>query len=122
MQIDLHTRRPFGASEERVEGWHVVRVTGEVDAGTSGVLPTLVVYAVRRGAERVCLDLSGVERVDRSGAEALRRCTRVARYAGGELAMVAPENPAVAEVLDDSGVSADVPRLATRPRRRSAGR
>jgi anti-anti-sigma factor len=122
MQIEVHTRRPFGASEERVGRWHVVRVTGEVDAGTAGLLPTLVVYAVRRGAQQVCLDLSELERVDRSGAEALRRCTRVARYAGGELAMVAPEDPAVAEVLEDTGVSADVPRLATRPRRRSAGR
>ena len=52
MQIDLHTRRPFGASEERVEGWHVVRVTGEVDAGTAGILPTLVIYAVRGARSR----------------------------------------------------------------------
>src|SRR3954447_8971355 len=118
MQIELHTRRPFGAWEEDVAGWHVVRVTGEVDAGTAGLLPTLVVYAVRRGAQQVCLDLSELERVDRSGAEALRRCTRVARYAGGELAMVAPDDPAVAEVLEDS----DVPRLATPPRRVPAAR
>ena len=34
-EIELHTRRPFGASEERVDNWHVVRVTGEVD-GTAG--------------------------------------------------------------------------------------
>ena len=122
MQIELHTRRPFGAREEDVGGWHVVRVTGEVDAGTAGLLPTLVVYAVRRGAQQVCLDLSELERVDRSGAEALRRCTRAARYAGGELAMVAPDDPAVAEVLEDSGVSRDVPRLATPPRRQPAAR
>ena len=122
MQIDLHTRRPFGATEERVDDWHVVHVTGEVDEATAGILPTLVIYAVRRGAQQVCLDLSDVARVDRSGAAALRRCTRVARYAGGELAMVGPEDPAVAEVLEDSGVSADVPRLPTRPRRRPAGR
>ena len=36
MQIELHTRRPFGASEEDVGGWHVLRVTGEVDAATGG--------------------------------------------------------------------------------------
>jgi anti-anti-sigma regulatory factor len=75
-------------------------------------------YAVRRGAQQVCLDLSDLQRVDRSGAEALRRCTRAAQYAGGDLAMVTPRNPAVAEVLQDSGV----PRLATPPRRRSAAR
>ena len=122
MQIELHTRRPFGAREEDVGGWHVVRVTGEVDAGTAGLLPTLVVYAVRRGAQHVCLDLSELERVDRSGAEALRRCTSAARYAGGEVAMVAPADPAVAEVLEDTGVSDEVPRLATPPRPRSASR
>jgi anti-anti-sigma regulatory factor len=118
MQIELHTRRPFGAMEEDVGGWHVVRVTGEVNAGTAGLLPTLVVYAVRRGAQHVCLDLSELEGVDRSGAESLRRCTRAARYAGGELAMVAPDDPAVAEILEDS----DVPRLATPPRPRSVSR
>ena len=88
MQIEVHTRRRFGAREEDIAGWHVVRVTGEVDANTAGMLPTLVLYAVRRGAEQVCLDLSDLERVDRSGAEALRRCTRAARYAGGRLAMI----------------------------------
>jgi anti-anti-sigma regulatory factor len=114
MQIELHTRRPFGAHEEDVGGWRVLRVTGEVDAGTSGLLPTLVVYAVRRGARQVCLDLSGVERVDRSGAEALRRCTRAARYAGGRLAMIEPGDPEVAEALADSGVGSDVPHYANR--------
>ena len=118
MAIEVHTRRPFGAHEEDVGGWHVLRVTGEVDAATAGLLPTLVVYAVRRGAQHVCLDLSELERADRSGAEALRRCTHAAHYAGGDLAMVAPEDPAVAEALEDS----DVPRLATPPRRPSAAR
>jgi anti-anti-sigma factor len=142
MQTEVHTRRPFGAHEEDVAGWHVLRVTGEVDAATAGLLPTLVVYAVRRGARQVCLDLSELERIDRSGAEALRRCTRAARYAGGHLAMIGPEDPDVAEVLEDSGVSRDVPLLArrelpgtnrprrggperigaTRPRRRSTAR
>jgi anti-anti-sigma regulatory factor len=122
MAIEVHTRRPFGAHEEDVAGWHVLRVTGEVDEGTAGLLPTLVAYAVRRGAQHVCLDLSELARVDRSGAEALRRCTSAARYAGGDLAMVAPDDPAVAEVLEDSGVSRDVPRLATPPRPPSAAR
>lgn len=143
MQIEIHTRRRFRASEEDVAGWHVLRVTGEVDAQTSGLLPTLVVYAVRRGAERVCLDLTHLERVDRSGADALRRCTRAARYAGGRLAMIEPDDPGVAEMLEDSGVVGDVPLLtgpeqlataahrphrdpgragATRPRRRSRER
>jgi anti-anti-sigma factor len=143
MQIEVHTRRRFGAREEDIAGWHVVRVTGEVDAATAGMLPTLVLYAVRRGAEQVCLDLTALERVDRSGCEALRRCKRAARYAGGRLAMIAPDDPGVAEVLADTGVARDVPvvsqrvqlaacpprsrrgdapRAATRPRPRSRAR
>ena len=114
MQIEVHTRRRFGAREEDIAGWHVVRVTGEVDANTAGMLPTLVLYAVRRGAEQVCLDLSDLERVDRSGAEALRRCTRAARYAGGRLAMIEPDDPGVAEVLADTGVARDVPVVSQR--------
>jgi anti-anti-sigma factor len=129
MQIEVHTRGRFGAREEDVAGWHVLRLTGEVDVHTAGLLPTLVVYAVRRGAERVCLDLTALERVDRSGAEALRRCKRAARYAGGRLAMIEPDDPDVAEVLEDSGVARDLPRLspgdrlaASPPPRRDAER
>jgi anti-anti-sigma regulatory factor len=120
MQIELHTRRPFGAREEDVGAWRVLRLTGEVDAATAGLLPTLVVYAVRHGARQVCLDLSAVERVDRSGAETLRRCTRVARYAGGRLAMIEPGDPDVAEALSDS--VGDVPRYADRDELRARRR
>jgi len=128
MQTEVHMRGRFAAREEDVAGWHVLRLTGEVDAHTAGLLPTLVVYAVRRGAQRVCLDLTALERVDRSGAEALRRCDRVARYAGGQLAMIEPDDPSVAEVLEDAGVAHELPplapgeRLATRPRRRPVAR
>jgi anti-anti-sigma regulatory factor len=130
MQIELHTRRPFSASEEDVADWRVLRVTGEVDAGSAGVLATLVVYAVRRGARQVCLDLSGVERLDRGGAAALRRCTDAARHAGGRVAMIEPGDPGVAAMLADSGADRDVPHFrgrdelpgTNRPRRGGAAR
>jgi anti-anti-sigma regulatory factor len=115
MTIEVHTRRPFGAREEDVDGWHVVRVTGDVDGHTGGMLPTLVMYAVRRGAQHICLDLTAVERLDRSGAEAVRRCSRAARYAGGELDVLEPEDPTLASALEDAAV-------ATRPRRPSRAR
>jgi anti-anti-sigma factor len=122
MQIELHTRRPFGAHEEDVGDWRVLRLTGEVDAGTAGLLPTLVVYAVRRGARQVCIDLSDVERVDHSGVEALRRCTRAARYAGGRLALIEPGDPGVADAIADSGVDSDVARYADRGQLPGTGR
>ena len=70
MRTEVHIRRPFGAAEEDVEGWRVLRATGAVGDETAGLLPTLVVYAVRRGARNVCMDLSELERVDPAGVEA----------------------------------------------------
>jgi len=111
---EVHTRRPFGADEEDVAGWRVLRVTGEVDAGTGGLLSTLVVCAVRAGARRVCIDLTKLEAVDSGGADALRRSTRAARSAGGRVALIAPGDPRVARLLDRTGVRRDVPTLRGR--------
>jgi anti-anti-sigma factor len=114
MRTEVHTRRPFGADEEDVGGWRVLRVTGEVDAGTAGLLSTLVVYAVRRGARNVCIDLTELERVDRGGVEALRRCQHAAGHEGGRLAVIGPGDPVVAQVIERSGVRRDVRVLSRR--------
>jgi anti-anti-sigma regulatory factor len=114
MHTEMHMRRPFGADEEDVAGWRVLRLTGEVDAESAGLLSTLVVYAVRRGARQVCLDLTELERVGRGGADALRRCQRAAGHEGGRLAVIRPGDPGVAAVLEHSGVRRDVPMLARR--------
>jgi anti-anti-sigma factor len=112
MAIEVHTRRPFAADEQDIAGWHVLHVRGEVDGGTAGLLPTLVLYAVRRGASHVCIDLSDLERVDGSGAAALARCGRAARHAGGDVTVIAPGDPRVAGVLESSGVPDEVTVLA----------
>jgi anti-anti-sigma factor len=114
MRTEVHTRRPFGADEEDVGGWRVMRVTGEVDAGNAGLLSTLVVYAVRRGARNVCIDLTELERVDPVGVEALRRCQRAAGYEGGRLAVIRPDDPVVAQVLENSNVRRELRLLARR--------
>jgi anti-anti-sigma regulatory factor len=114
MRTEVHTRRPFGADEEDVAGWRVLKVWGEVDAGMAGLLSTLVVYAVRRGARNVCLDLTELDRVDRGGVEALRRCQLAAGFEGGRLAVIRPGDPVVAEVLENSGVRRFVKLLARR--------
>jgi anti-anti-sigma regulatory factor len=110
MRIETHTRRRFGADEEDVAGWRVLRVTGEVNAASGGLLSTLVLYAVRRGASRVCVDLSALEDVDAGGAQALRRCARVVESAGGRLAVVGPSDRRLSERL----APGDVPLLADR--------
>jgi anti-anti-sigma factor len=112
MAIEVHTRRPFAADEHDIAGWHVLHVRGEVDHATAGLLPTLVLYAVRRGASQVCIDLSDLERVDDSGAAALGRCTRAARHAGGHVTVIAPGDPRVAGALERSGVPEEVTVLA----------
>lgn len=49
----------------------VIAVDGEVDAATCEILTTAVRDAVAAGAQRVVLDLSGVEFMDSSGISAL---------------------------------------------------
>src|SRR4051812_32831757 len=114
MRTEVHTRRPFGADEEDVAGWRVLRVTGEVDAANAGLLSTLVAYAVRRGARNVCLDLTELERVDRGGLDALRRCQHAAGFQGGRLAVIRPDDPVVAQALERGGVRREVRLLAGR--------
>jgi len=114
MRTEVHTRRPFGADEEDVAGWRVLRVTGEVGDESAGLLSTLVLYAVRRGARNVCVDLSELERVDPGASDALRRCSHAAGHEGGRLAVISPGDPVVAQVLERSGVRRDVRLLARR--------
>jgi anti-anti-sigma regulatory factor len=114
MRTEVHLRRRFGADEEDVGGWRVLRVTGEVGDATAGLLSTLVVYAVRRGARNVCLDLSDLEGVDRGVVEALRRCSHAAGHEGGRLAVIPPDDPVFADVLERSGVRRHVRLLARR--------
>jgi anti-anti-sigma regulatory factor len=114
MRTEVHTRRPFGADEEDVGSWRVLRVTGEVGHATAGLLSTLVVYAVRRGARNVCIDLSELERVDPGGVDALRRCRLAAGFAGGRLAVISPDDPVVAGVLERNGVRRHVRLIARR--------
>jgi anti-anti-sigma regulatory factor len=114
MRTEVHTRRRFGAEEEDVAGWRVLRVTGEVDGGTGGLLSTLVLYAVRRGARRVCIDLTALERLDTSGAHALRRSTRAALHAGGRVAVISPGDPGLAGMLERAGIRRDARLLKRR--------
>jgi anti-anti-sigma regulatory factor len=62
----------------------------------------------------MCIDLTELERVDRGGIEALRRCQRAAGHQGGRLAVIRPGDPVVAQVLDRSGVRRDLRLLARR--------
>jgi anti-anti-sigma regulatory factor len=121
MRTEVHIRRPFGAAEEDVGGWRVLRVTGEVGDETAGLLPTLVVYAVRRGARNVCIDLSELERVDPAGVEALRRCQHAAGHEGGRLAVIRPDDPVVAEILERGDVRRHVRLIARRDQLAAGG-
>jgi anti-anti-sigma regulatory factor len=102
--IKVHLRRPFAADEERIGRWHVLRVTGEIGSDSAGLLWTLVVYAVRRGARNVCLDLSDLESVSGIGPAAVLRCARAARHMGGRLALIPPRAADAALELERSGV------------------
>ncbi|MCW2932179.1 MAG: anti-anti-sigma factor [Actinomycetia bacterium] len=93
-------------------GHVVVALRGELDlADAAGVAAALETVAA--GGPRIIVDLAGLEFIDASGVAALRHGRRLARSAGGDLLLAAPQ-PRVARVLaiiwkaDGSGIHASV--------------
>src|SRR6266567_9474287 len=81
--VDLSTREGDG---------HVVVVLGgDLDvADAAGVAAAFAVVAAR--APEIIVDLAGLEFIDSSGVAALARGRKLARHAGGDLLLAAPQH------------------------------
>ena len=84
---------------ENGSGAPTLRVTGELDLVTAPLLRTEL-EARRGGADRVVLDLAGVEYIDSTGLVLLLEATREAQGAGWTLALSRDIGPAVARLLE----------------------
>jgi anti-sigma B factor antagonist len=81
--VDLSTRD--------CDGHVVVMLRGELDvADAAGVAAALAVVAAR--APEIIVDLAGLEFIDSSGVAALARGRKLARHAGGDLLLAAPQH------------------------------
>ena len=85
-------------------GWHVVRVTGEIDLYTAPTLRDALASAVESGAERIAVDLRPVGFMDSMGLGVLIGSRRRLIERDGSFALVCEEGP-VRRVLDVSGLT-----------------
>ncbi|MBO0829506.1 MAG: STAS domain-containing protein [Streptosporangiales bacterium] len=89
------TPRLYLASRRR-DGHTLVTAVGTIARATVMQLRTILLQALARDERSLLLDLAGVDHIDDTGLDALRRTAARARLVGGELRLVAP-SPAVAE-------------------------
>jgi len=111
--VDLSTRE--------FDGRVVVALGGELDlVDAAGVAAALVTVAAR--SPEIIVDLAALEFIDSSGVAALARGRKLARHAGGDLLLAAPQQQvlrvlAITRLIDDFSVYASVEEAAD-----SAGR
>jgi len=78
-------------SSREGDGHAIVLLGGDLDiADPVGVAAALAVVAAR--APEIIVDLAGLEFIDSSGVAALARGRKLARHAGGDLLLAAPQH------------------------------
>lgn len=75
-------------------GFVVVKPTGRLNMTAARMLREELHALIKGGANRVVVDLSGTEFIDSSGLGALISGLKVARQAGGDLRIAAPNRQA----------------------------
>ena len=87
-------------SAERGLDVAVVAISGRLDALQAGELRQLLQGHIDDGTIRLVVDLSTAEFVDSAGLAALVRGMKQARSSGGDLRLVAPQNPEAMRVFE----------------------
>jgi anti-sigma B factor antagonist len=89
------------------DGYVVVTLSGELDMLDAGLVTAGLAAAAAR-APQVIVDLGGLRFIDCSGVTALVRGRKLARHAGGELRLAAPQ-PRVLQVLTLTRLAGVIP-------------
>ena len=79
-------------STEQADGVSVIRVTGDLDLSTIGAFDAELEQVA--ASERLVIELAECTFIDSSALRALVRAQKLVTRAGGELALVAPSQPA----------------------------
>lgn len=103
------TERRFAVSGERVNGTARVRVEGEMDLAVIGLVDHEMARAEATDAERIVLDLEGLDFMDASGIRLLLDLTERSESNGGRLRITGTGAPQVRRVLELTGAGALLP-------------
>jgi anti-sigma B factor antagonist len=101
---------PLQLSTEEADGVSVIRVSGDLDLSTVDVFDAELEHALV--AERLVIELGDCTFIDSSALRALVRAQKAVTRAGGELALVAPSQPA-RRVLEIATLDRFVPVFGT---------
>ena len=89
---------------ETHEGWDVVRVSGEIDIRTAPELRDVLAGVLDTGAERVVVDLEGVEFLDSTALSVMVGAHKRLVRKGSGLVLVCTRDP-ILRVLTVTGLS-----------------
>ena len=95
-----------------IAGWTVVNVYGELDVATSPELRELLVKLVGDGANRLVLNLDGVDFLDSTGLGTIISVLKRARTHGGDLRLVCSQ-ARITRLFEITGLDKAVPLLPT---------
>lgn len=89
--------------EQQVDGWTVVRASGEVDVATAPALREQLTELVEAGHHRLVVDLEDVDFIDSTGLGVLVGAVRRARSVEGDVRLVCT-NPRILKVFEATGL------------------
>jgi anti-sigma B factor antagonist len=108
--IGVMAELPLLLSTERAEGVSVLKVTGDLDLSTIDAFDAELEQSL--DSERLVIELADCTFIDSSALRALVRAQKLVTRAGGELALVAPSQPA-RRVLEIATLDRFVPVFGT---------
>ena len=80
-------------SVEELDGWALVRASGDIDVATAPRLREQLVNVIAGGQARVVLDLDGVDFLDSTGLGVIVSALKRTRTHGGDLRVVCNRDP-----------------------------
>jgi anti-sigma B factor antagonist len=107
-EMDLDSRG-FLVQSERTNRSEHIRVLGEMDLSVIGLVDREMRRAEATDAERIVLDLDGLEFMDASGIRLLLNASKRSRSNGGRLRITRAASPQVRRVLELTGVGELLP-------------
>ncbi len=110
-RVSAPTGPGLSIRKEQQQTAEVLRLSGELDLASAGVLDTAIAELCADGARRVVLEMGDLEFMDSTGLRSVLVGEELCRVGGGEL-LIGELSPQVARLFEISGVGVKLKRRA----------